>query len=126
MAASTASTLTLRAAIVIGSAATSFEIVRQISERIPLVQTIPSWMQVTMVQPVSVSDAVVLLAEALETPTVTGKLDLAGPDRLTYPELLALYADVAHLTRVRIPIPGLPRRHRGLAGRPADRRWSSR
>jgi len=108
LAQSTAATLTLRAAIVIGSASTSFEIVRQISERIPLVQTIPSWMQDTMVQPVAISDAVVLLAEAIETREVTGKLDLAGPDRLTYPELLALYAEVAHLTRVRIPIPGFP------------------
>ncbi|WP_295697903.1 NAD(P)H-binding protein [Lapillicoccus sp.] len=108
LAESAASTLTLRAAIVIGSASTSFEIVRQISERIPLVQTIPSWMQNTRVQPVSVSDAVVLLADAVEAPEVTGKVDLAGPDRLTYPELLQLYADVAHLTRVRIPIPGFP------------------
>lgn len=108
LAGSSASTLTLRAAVVIGSASTSFEIVRQISERMPLVQTIPSWMQDTMVQPVAVVDAVALLADALESPEVTGRVDLAGPDRLTYPDLLALYAEVAHLTRVRVPIPGLP------------------
>lgn len=121
LAGSTASTLTLRAAVVIGSASTSFEIVRQISERMPLVQTIPSWMQDTMVQPVAVVDAVALLADALESPEVTGRVDLAGPDRLTYPDLLALYAEVAHLTRVRVPIPGLPDEVVGwLAGQLTD------
>lgn len=37
------------------------------------------------------------------------KLDPAGPDQLTYPKLLGLYADVAHLTRVRVPIFGFRR-----------------
>ncbi len=108
LAASQASALSLRAAIIIGSGSTSFEIVRQISENLPLVQTIPSWMQKTTVQPVAIADAVYYLAQAVEQPEVTGHLDIAGPDRLTYPELLSLYADVAGLRRLQVPIPGLP------------------
>ena len=73
LAGSSAATLTLRAAIVLGSGSTSFEVVRQISERLPGVI-----------------------------------LDIAGPDRLTYPQLLAVYADVAGLTRVQLPVPAVP------------------
>lgn len=105
LAQSSASTLTLRAAIVVGSASTSFELVRQVSERLPLVQTIPTWMKDTVVQPVAIADAVHYLAEAIEHPEVVGHLDLAGPDRLTYPALLRLYAEVAGLTRIQVPIP---------------------
>ncbi|MEO7061933.1 MAG: NAD(P)H-binding protein [Lapillicoccus sp.] len=116
-----AATLTLRAAIVVGSGSTSFEIVRQISERLPLVQTIPRWMQDTVVQPVSVVDAVFYLAEAVEHPEAVGHVDLAGPDRLTYPELLRLYAGVTGLTRVQVPIPGFPEDIVGwLAGQLTD------
>ena len=108
LAQSTASTLTLRAAMVVGSGSTSFEMVRQISERLPLLQTIPTWMRDTVVQPIAVADAVHYLAEAVERVDVTGHLDVAGPDRLTYPELLDLYADIAGLTRIQVTVPGLP------------------
>ena len=108
LAQSTASTLTLRAAMVVGSGSTSFEMVRQISERLPLLQTIPTWMRDTVVQPIAVADAVHYLAEAVERVHVTGHLDVAGRDRLTYPELLDLYADIAGLTRIQVTVPGLP------------------
>jgi len=79
LAQSHASTLALRAAIVVGAGSTSFEVVRQISERLPLVQTIPSWMRDTVVQPIAVADAVRYVAEAVERTDVTGHLDVAGP-----------------------------------------------
>lgn len=121
LAGSQAATLALRAAIVVGSGSTSFEIVRQISGRLPLLQAIPTWMSDTMVQPIAISDAVHLLAEAVERPDVVGHLDVAGPDRVSYPELLSLYADVAGLTRVQVPLPGLPSELTGwLAGQLTD------
>ena len=120
LAQSTASTLTLRAAMVVGSGSTSFEMVRQISERLPLLQTIPTWMRDTVVQPIAVADAVHYLAEAVERVDVTGHLDVAGPDRLTYPELLDLYADIAGLTRIQVTVPGLPEEARGVGGRLTD------
>ena len=116
LAQSHASTLALRAAIVVGAGSTSFEVVRQISERLPLVQTIPTWMRDTVVQPIAVADAVRYVAEAVERTDVTGHLDVAGPDRVTYPELLDLYADAAGLTRVQVPVPGHSGGRRRLGG----------
>jgi uncharacterized protein YbjT (DUF2867 family) len=121
LAQSHASTLALRAAIVVGAGSTSFEVVRQISERLPLVQTIPTWMRDTVVQPIAVADAVHYVAEAVEHSDVTGRLDVAGPDRVTYPELLDLYADAAGLIRVQVPVPAIPEDVVGwLAGQLTD------
>ena len=121
LAGSSASTLTLRAAMVVGSGSTSFEMVRQISDRLPLLQTIPRWMRDTVVQPIAIADAVHYLAEAVERVDVRGHLDVAGPDRVTYPELLDLYADIAGLTRVQVTVPGLPEELVGwLAGQLTD------
>ena len=66
-------------------------------------------MQKTMVQPVSVSDAVVLFAEPLETPGVTGKARPRRSGPVDLSQAPVLYADVAHLTRVRVPISGFRR-----------------
>ena len=108
LATSAASALSLRAAIVVGSGSTSFEVVRQLSERLPLVTTIPGWMRSTRVQPVAIADAVYYLAEAIEHPDVVGHLDIGGPEVLTYPQLLSRYARVAGLRRLQIPVPPLP------------------
>ena len=102
------SCLSLRAAVVVGAASTSFEIIRQISHRIPFVQALPTWMRDTVVQPIAIADAVHFLAEAATRPDVVGHVDVAGPDRVTYAELLRLYAAVARLTRLQVTVPGLP------------------
>ena len=116
-----ASCLSLRAAVVVGAASTSFEIIRQISHRIPLVQALPTWMRDTVVQPIAIADAVHFLAEAASRPDVVGHVDVAGPDRVTYADLLRLYAAVAGLTRVQVTVPGLPADLTGwLAGQLTD------
>ena len=102
------SSLTLRAAIVMGSGSSSFEVVRQVSRRIPLVRPVPMWMRGTRVQPIAVSDTVEYLVLALESPGTRGYLDIGGPDVLTYPELLRVYADVVSATRVQVPLPWMP------------------
>ena len=99
-----ASVLTLRASMVIGAGSTSFEVMRQTSHRLPVVQTVPAWMRGSVIQPVAVADAVWFLAEALERPDVTGWLDLAGPERLGYVDLLRTYAAQARLVRVQVPL----------------------
>lgn len=108
LATSTASTLSLRAAIVVGSGSTSFEVVRQLSGRLPLVTAVPGWMRSTRVQPVAIADAVYYLVEAVERCDVVGHLDIGGPEVLTYPQLLSRYARVAGLRRLQIPVPPLP------------------
>ena len=121
LAGASASCLSLRAAVVVGAASTSFEIIRQISHRIPLVQALPTWMRDTVVQPIAIADAVHFLAEGIERPDVVGHLDIAGPDRVTYAELLRLYAAAAGLTRVQVTVPGLPADLTGwLAGQLTD------
>ncbi len=98
-------TLTLRAGVILGAGSTSFEIIRQIAERMP-VHTIPRWMN-SQVQPVAVVDMVAALVGALQAPAVSSYADVAGPDRLPYAQLLELYATVANLTRPQVVVPGL-------------------
>ncbi len=102
---SSAATLSLRAGVVIGAGSTSFEIIRQTSSTL-LVQPVPLWMR-SRVQPIAVADVIRVLADALEDDAV-GDVDIAGPDILSYPELLELYAEVAHLSRVQVPVIGAP------------------
>lgn len=104
-------TLALRAAIVIGSGSASFEVVRHLSRRMPLVQPVPRWMWSTRVQPVAVVDVVHYLAEALEDGGdgwLVGSVDVGGPDTMTYRELLHVYADVVGQRRVQLPVWGVP------------------
>ena len=99
-------TLALRAAMVVGSGSTSFEIMRQLSERLP-VQVLPRWMD-SQVEPIAVTDVVTALVGALTAPAVSRHFDLGSGERLTYAALLRLYADRAGLRRVQVSVPGLP------------------
>ena len=99
-------TITLRAAIVTGSGSTSFEVVRQISERMP-VQAIPAWMD-SRVQPIAVVDVVEALTGALRPGLDSRSYDVGGPERMPYTRLLDVYAAVAGLSRPQVVVPGLP------------------
>lgn len=107
--------LSLRAAMVIGAGSASFEAMRQISRRVPLLQPIPAWMWGTRLQPVSISDVVHYLAEAIDPDEagehwyLVGSADLAGPEVVTYRALLATYAEVVRQWRMQLPVWGAPR-----------------
>ncbi len=103
--ASTAATLSLRAGVVIGAGSTSFEIIRQTSATL-LVQPVPVWMR-SRVQPIGIADVVRVMADSVEG-DATGSVDIGCRDVVSYPELLELYAEVAHLTRVQVPVLGAP------------------
>ncbi len=96
----------LRAAMVIGSGSTSFELLRRLSRRVPLVTPVPSWMRSSL-QPVSIDDVVHLLVRSLQGEVHERHYDVGGDDVLTYPELLALFAEVDGLRRRRVVVPGL-------------------
>jgi uncharacterized protein YbjT (DUF2867 family) len=105
--ASTASSVALRAGVVIGAGSTSFEVIRQIGTLL-VFQPIPLWLR-SRVQPIAATDAVRALVEALEPgSTLTGAVDIGGPDVLAYPRLLAAYARAARLLRVRVPVALVP------------------
>lgn len=99
-------TLALRAAMVVGSGSTSFEIMRQISERLP-VQVLPRWMS-SRVEPIAATDVVAALVGVLRAPARSRAYDVGCGEPLAYAELLRRYAKVAGLTRVQVRVPLLP------------------
>ena len=103
---SPATVVVLRAAVLIGSGSTSFEIIRQVSERLP-VHTVPTWMDST-VQPVAVVDALEALIGALDYDGPSRHFDVGGPDRLRYGALLDAYTTHAGLERPQVSVPLLP------------------
>lgn len=96
----------LRAAVLLGSGSTSFEIIRQVSERLP-VHTIPTWMD-SLVQPIAVVDALEALAGALDHAGPSRHFDVGGPDELRYGALLDTYTSIAGLARPQVDVPLLP------------------
>jgi uncharacterized protein YbjT (DUF2867 family) len=105
---STVPATVLRAAMVIGSGSTSFELLRRLSQRVPVVTPVPAWMR-SRLQPVAVEDVVEALTAALGGRPRNRHYDLGGDEVVTYPELLATFADVAGLRRRRVLVPWVPR-----------------
>jgi uncharacterized protein YbjT (DUF2867 family) len=98
----------LRAAMIVGAGSTSFELMRRMSERVPVVP-VPSWMRRTL-QPLAVEDVVLVLTRALEGEPRNRHYDVGGDEVLSYRELLALFADVAGLWRPQVVVPLVPHR----------------
>lgn len=100
---SEASSVALRAGVIIGAGSTSFEVIRQLGSLL-VVQPIPRWLR-SRVQPISVTDAVRALVEALSSDSsLSGSVDIGGPDVIRYPRLLAAHSRAARLLRVRVPV----------------------
>ncbi|MFI8825026.1 SDR family oxidoreductase [Streptomyces sp. NPDC053431] len=100
-------TTVLRAAVVIGSGSASFEMLRYLTERLPVMVT-PSWVG-SRVQPIAVRDVLrYLVGSARMPPEVNRSFDIGGPDVLTYREMMTRYAAVARLPRrLILPVPML-------------------
>ena len=96
----------LRAAVIIGSGSVSFEMLRYLTEVLP-VMTTPSWVR-TRCQPVAISDVLEALIAVLDSPGGNRIIEIGGPDVLSYEEMMQGYAEVAGLPRRRIiPVPVL-------------------
>ncbi|MBL1108965.1 SDR family oxidoreductase [Streptomyces sp. 5-8] len=100
-------TAVLRAAVIIGSGSVSFEMLRYLTERLPVMVT-PSWVR-TRIQPVAVRDVLRLLVGSARLPDdVNRRFDVGGPDILTYRDMMIRYARVAGLPRrLIVPVPVL-------------------
>lgn len=95
-----------RAAIIIGSGSGSFEIIRYLTERIPLLIS-PRWV-FSKIQPIAIRDVVDYLVTALEVPESIGAtIEIGGPDVMTYADTMMIYADVRGLRRAMLPVPVL-------------------
>ncbi|MFF0577745.1 SDR family oxidoreductase [Streptosporangium saharense] len=95
----------LRAAVIIGSGSVSFEMLRYLTERLP-VMTTPSWVR-TRTQPIAIRDVLrCLVGWASVEQEVNRSFDIGGPDVLTYADMMRVYASVAGLPRrLIIPVP---------------------
>jgi uncharacterized protein YbjT (DUF2867 family) len=98
-------TVVLRAAIVLGSGSASFEMLRYLTERLPVMVT-PRWVH-SRIQPIAVRDVLrYLVACATLPPEVHRSWGGGGPDVMNYAEMMQRYAAVAGLPRRRIlPVP---------------------
>lgn len=96
----------LRAAVVVGSGSVSFEMIRYLTERLP-VMICPRWV-FTRIQPIAIRDVLSYLVAALEVPACRGRVvEIGGADVLTYGDLMRGYAEARGLTRRLIPVPVL-------------------
>ena len=88
----------LRAGIIVGSGSASFEIIRDLVEKLP-VMIAPRWLE-TKSQPIAIKNVIEFLSGVLLNEKTFGKTyDIGGPDILTYKEMLLRFADVRKLKR---------------------------
>ena len=89
---------TLRAGIIIGSGSASFEIIRDLVEKLPIMIT-PKWLY-TKCQPIGITDVIAFLSKSLFNPkTFNQNFDIGGPDILSYKNMLLNFGKVRNLKR---------------------------
>ncbi|MEL7144828.1 MAG: SDR family oxidoreductase [Bacteroidota bacterium] len=95
---------TLRSGIIIGSGSASFEIIRDLVEKLP-VMIAPKWLN-TKCQPIGIADVLAFLAKALfDKRTYDQNFDIGGPDVLSYQEMLLGFAQSRGLKRTIFTVP---------------------
>jgi uncharacterized protein YbjT (DUF2867 family) len=103
----------LRASIVIGPGSLSFEMVRALVERLPVL-VCPAWVR-TPTQPIGIEDLVDYLLAAGGLPGASSHIyEIGGPDVVTYAEIMTAYARQRGLRRLLLPVPVLTPRLSGL------------
>ncbi|MDP9308297.1 MAG: SDR family oxidoreductase [Actinomycetota bacterium] len=106
-------TIEFRASIIIGSGSVSFEIVRSLVDRSPVL-LMPRWV-VSCTQPIAIEDVLAYLLAALDLELQESRLfEIGGPDRVTYADLMREYARQVGLRRTVIRVPLATPRISGL------------
>jgi uncharacterized protein YbjT (DUF2867 family) len=99
-------TMELRAGIIIGAGSASFEMVRHLTHRLPIMTT-PRWVS-NLTHPIAVRDVLWYLTNAAQLrDPVSGVFDIGGPDVMKYSEMMQIFAKVSGLRRriiIRIPV----------------------
>jgi uncharacterized protein YbjT (DUF2867 family) len=94
----------LRAGVVIGSGSVSFEMLRYLTEVLPVMVT-PRWVE-TLTQPVAIDDVLAYLTAVLDDDIGSHIYEIGGPDIVSYREMMQVYARVAGLAkRLIVPVP---------------------
>ncbi|NDP26692.1 MAG: SDR family oxidoreductase [Flavobacterium sp.] len=95
---------TLRAGIIVGSGSASFEIIRDLVNKLPVMIT-PKWLN-TKCQPIAINDVLEFLSKSLLNPVTYGEnFDIGGPDILTYKEMLLGFAKATNVKRWIVTVP---------------------
>ncbi|GAA4896416.1 SDR family oxidoreductase [Flaviramulus aquimarinus] len=93
-----------KAGIIVGSGSSSFEIIRDLVEKLPFMIA-PKWLN-TKTQPLAVRDVLAFLSGAIDNPSLYNKTyDVFGPEILTYKQLLLQFAEVRNLKRYILTVP---------------------
>ena len=93
-----------RAAVIVGSGSASFELIRHLTERLPVMLT-PKWVR-TRSQPIAIRDVLCYLMDALRIPETEGRvIEIGGPEILTYEDMFRTYAAVRGLKRWVVDVP---------------------
>ncbi len=99
-------TLEFRASIIIGSGSLSFEMIRSLVEKLPVMVT-PHWVRVPA-QPLAVEDLIDYLVEALDVAAEgSAVFEIGGADQVSYMDIMKEYAHQRGLRRLMIPVPVL-------------------
>ncbi|WP_034262179.1 SDR family oxidoreductase [Altibacter lentus] len=94
----------LRAGIVVGSGSSSFEIIRDLCEKLPIMIA-PRWLK-TRIQPIAIRDVIAFLSGVILNPKCYDQsFDIGGPDIYTYKKMLLIYAKVRKLKLWIISVP---------------------
>lgn len=95
-----------RAAIVVGSGSKSFEMIRYLTERVPIMIS-PKWVY-SKVQPIAIRNVLQYLVLAIEKPETKDQIiEIGGSSIITYADMMKVYADIKGLKRLLIPVPFL-------------------
>lgn len=99
-------TLEFRASVIIGSGSLSFELIRSLVNRLPIM-IVPKWVRV-QAQPIAIDDVLDYLVEAISIPMKSSTLyEIGGQDKLSYLELMKHYGDAVSLNRLYLNVPFL-------------------
>lgn len=95
-----------RAAIVVGSGSKSFEMIRYLTERVPIMIS-PKWVY-SKVQPIAIRNVLQYLVLAIEKPDTKDQIiEIGGSSIITYADMMKVYAEIKGLKRILIPVPFL-------------------
>jgi uncharacterized protein YbjT (DUF2867 family) len=96
----------LGAAVIFGAGSTSFEMMRYVGDRFPVIP-VPKWME-NPIDPISIRDVLHYLVAAADPDVVpAGAYDIAGPDTTSYRDMLMTYARVSGHWQTRVPVWGI-------------------
>jgi uncharacterized protein YbjT (DUF2867 family) len=95
-----------RAGVIVGSSSLSFEMIRYLTERVP-VMICPRWVY-TRTQPIGIREVLEYLTATLTVPESSGRIiEIGGAEIVTYGEMMMTYAEVRGLKRWMVPVPVL-------------------